>query len=87
MSHKFKKSSVSGSCEVCGKPFKGLIKRGLKCGSCGMMIHDDCAALARQIERIERYVEAMAGIQRLEDRAVAPTPVPIPELVADLGAV
>ena len=47
----------------------------------------DCAALARQIERIERYVEAMAGIQRLEDRAVAPTPVPIPELVADLGAV
>ena len=25
MSHKFKKSSVSGSCEVCGKAFRGLI--------------------------------------------------------------
>ncbi len=31
------------------------------------------AALARQVERLERYVEAMSGLQKLEDRAVGPS--------------
>ena len=30
------------------------------------------AALARQVERLERYVEAMSGLQKLEDRAAVP---------------
>lgn len=30
------------------------------------------AALARQVERLERYVEAMNGLQKLEDRAAVP---------------
>ena len=30
------------------------------------------AALARQVERLERYVEAMSGLQKLEDRVAAP---------------
>ncbi|OUO89560.1 hypothetical protein B5F40_10470 [Gordonibacter sp. An230] len=30
------------------------------------------AALSRQVERLERYVEAMSGLQKLEDRVAAP---------------
>ena len=46
----------------------------------------DCTSLARQIGRIESYVEAMAGIQRLEDRAAATSPIRLSELLADLVA-
>ncbi len=46
----------------------------------------DCAALAQQVGRLERYVEAMGGIQRLEDRAASPAPTPLADVARDAAA-
>ncbi len=43
------------------------------------------ASLAGQVERLERYVEAMGSLQRLEDRTPAPADVPVETLVRELG--
>ncbi|WP_080801293.1 sensor histidine kinase [Arabiibacter massiliensis] len=45
-------------------------------------------ALARQVERLERYVAAMSGLQKLEDRAVARETLPFDEVaegIDDIG--
>ena len=46
------------------------------------------ASLAAQVERLERYVAAMSGLQKLEDRAVRPDAQPfdaVADAVEDIG--
>lgn len=47
---------------------------------------DDCATLLAQVERLERYVDAMGGIGRLEDREIVRAAVPLAELTQDVRA-
>lgn len=50
---------------------------------------DSVASLAAQVERLERYVQAMSGLQKLEDRAIAAHVVMFDEvagMVEDAGA-
>ena len=47
------------------------------------------ASLAAQVERLERYVQAMSGLQKLEDRAVVARPAAFDEvadMIDDAGA-
>lgn len=44
----------------------------------------DCATLLAQVERLEGYVTAMAGISRLEDRPVEPANVAFPDLAREV---
>ena len=43
------------------------------------------ATLLSQVERLEQYVEIMGNLQRLEDRAAAPKPVNLAQLVDELS--
>lgn len=47
-------------------------------------LEGDCATLLAQVERLEGYVAAMAGISRLEDRPVEPADVPFPDLAREI---
>lgn len=50
-------------------------------------LREACTTLASQIERLERYVQAMSSVQRLEDRTLTQAPLDPTVLAADLSEV
>lgn len=50
-------------------------------------LREACATLTSQIERLERYVQAMSSVQRLEDRTLTWAPLDLTVLATDLGEV
>lgn len=48
-------------------------------------LREACVTLTSQIERLERYVQAMSSVQRLEDRTLTWAPLDLTVLATDLG--